>query len=71
METIKLDDYSVEFNDDPEVRDAVFIRVMQYFANCETFSGEAIMQCDDSIISAPDVMGDIADNIIKFKTIWE
>lgn len=57
----------VTYNDTQEIRDAVFERVMKYFIEHEAFFGESIHQSDDPIIDAPNVMSDIADDIIKFK----
>jgi len=67
--TIQTEDYKVTYEDTPEVRDAVFERVMKYFKEYECFAGEVIHQSDDPLIYAPNVMSDIADDIIKFK--WE
>jgi len=68
---LNFDGFVVEFDDSQEVKNAVFDRVMEYFVNCESFSSETIMQYDSAIISAPDLMGDIADNVIKFKENWD
>ena len=57
----------VTYNDTQEIRDAVFERVMKYFIEHEAFFGESIHQSDGPIIDAPNVMSDIADDIIKFK----
>ena len=65
--TIKTDYSLVTYEDTPEVRDAVFERVMEYFKKCKCFAGEVICQSDNPIIEAPNVLCDIADDIIKFK----
>lgn len=66
---IKFDDYDVDYEDSDDVRNKVFDRVMQYFKEHECFDGESIMQMDDPIIDAPNVMCDLVD-IIGFKTRW-
>ena len=39
---------------------------MAYFTEHQAFDGESINQRDNPIIDAPNVMSDIADDIIKF-----
>jgi hypothetical protein len=60
----------VSYEETPELKDKVFERVMQFFKTTEHFSGESIMQSDDAYEKAPEVLSDIADNIIKFNTTW-
>jgi hypothetical protein len=62
----ETDDYIVEYDDTPELRDAVFDKVMEYFKKHDAYCGESICQMDDPMIDAPYVMADIVDNIIKF-----
>lgn len=63
--TTKFGD-TITYTDSPEVRDAVFARVMKYFVDHGVFFGESIHQMDNPIIDAPNVMSDIADKIMKF-----
>lgn len=65
--TLKFSDHTVTYEDSPEIRDAVFERVMQYFNEYNCYAGEIIHQSDDPIIYAPNVLSDIADDILKFK----
>lgn len=67
---LEFDDFTIEFNQTDELKEAVFERVMQYFKEHESFSGESIVQSDDPTIDAPYVMADIADRICKFKFEW-
>jgi hypothetical protein len=64
---IKVNDYEVSYEETDEIKQAVFDRVMKYFNKHQAFHGEVIMQMDDPIIDAPNVLADIADDIIKFK----
>ncbi len=49
-----------------EKKNLIVKRLIDYYSkNC--YFGEAIHQDDDSIIDAPSVLADIADDIIKFK----
>lgn len=61
----------VEFDETNEMKDQVFNRVIEYYFDQNAFHGEVIMQSDDCIIAAPNVLADIADNIIKFQVEYE
>lgn len=62
---------TITYTDNQDVRNAVFERVMEYFVKHGMFSGEGIQQSDNAILDAPEVMSDIADDIIKFKSEYE
>lgn len=64
--TIKTTDLVAKYRDDEAAKQAVFDRVITYFREHECFHGESIHQSDNPIIDAPNVMSDIADNILKF-----
>lgn len=64
---IETKNYVIEYEDTPEMHKKVFDKVLDYFKKHEAFHGEVIMQCDDTIIDAPNVLADIADDIILFK----
>ena len=68
---IKYEDYEVEYADNEEIKQQVFDRLIKYFNDCQSFSGESIMQCDNAIIEAPNAMADIADEILKFNVTWK
>ncbi len=61
--------YIVEYEDNEEVRNEVFNRVMEFFIKHDAFAAEIIGQADNPIIDAPHVLMDIADDIIKFRYI--
>lgn len=69
MEPILYSDDNIVVTGDnsEEAKEKVFQAVMAYFIKHKSFWGESIAQSDNTIIDAPDVMCDIADNIIKFK----
>lgn len=71
MAEIKNSEYDVTYNCNAEIKDAVFNEVMQFFLKHEAFSGEVIIQTDDTIIEAPGVLAEIADRIIEFKVTWK
>lgn len=64
---IETESYIAEYEDTPEMHKKVFDKVLDYFKKHEAFRGEVIMQCDNPIIDAPNVLAEIADDIISFK----
>jgi len=71
---IEADDYYVEcgINGEEQFNQAIYAiydKIIKYFIDHEAFSGETIMQDDDCIIDAPEVLADIADNIFKFRIV--
>lgn len=68
---IETNDFVCEYEDNDNVRNAVFERVMQFFKDHESFSGESIMQSDSPLIDAPNVLAEIADEIMEFKVDWK
>jgi hypothetical protein len=59
------DEVSYEITD--EQKDKILERLIKYYST-HIYFGEGIMQDDDSIIDAPEVLADICDDIIVFKT---
>lgn len=55
----------------PEKKEAAIEKLTQYFQKYGP--GECIMQRDESIIEAPEVMADIADSVLieKEGLVWE
>jgi hypothetical protein len=41
--------------------------IENYYKKYGQYSGEGIMQSDKPLIEAPDILSDIADDIIKFE----
>ena len=71
MPIIETDDVIAKYSDSDQIKQAVFDRVLQYFKDFEAFQGETIHQSDDPIIYAPNVLSDIADDILKFKVTYK
>jgi len=70
MKIVFKDKYgdNVSFEDSPDLHKRVFDFLMEnYFKKYDCFFGEGIMQSDDPQIYAPEVLADIADNLIKFE----
>lgn len=68
---IETNEVIVTYDASDNIKDAVFNRVIAYFKEHKVFQGETIHQMDNTIIDAPSVMSDIADNIIKFNVIYK
>jgi len=71
MKTIKMEDMQVSYSDDSKTKDAVFKHLIDFYKKHKTFSGEELQQSDEPILEAPDVLSEIADNIIKFKVKYD
>ena len=68
MASIKTEYGVITYNDSPEVHKRVFdFLVENYFKKYDAFCGETIMQSDNPQIYAPEVLSDIADDIIQFE----
>ena len=48
-----------------EKKDKVLKMLIDWFNEVESYNGECVMQCDTSIIKAPEVLADIADYLFK------
>jgi len=66
MKTIKTDWCIVTCPDDEATKQAVFDKILSFYKEHEVFSGESIMQSDIGM-DAPELLSDIADDILKFK----
>lgn len=66
----EFDDFTVEYDDSQETKDKAFDKLMEYYIKHEAFDGETIMQSDQCIIEAPEILYEIAENIIGFKINW-
>ena len=66
----KFEDYTIEYSDTDETKSEVFNRLIEFFIKHEAFNGEAIYQNDNPLLDAPELLSDIAENIIQFKHTW-
>jgi len=71
MKTIETKDCIVKYKDDKATKQAVFDKVVGFFLEHESFSGESIMQADDPRIEAPVLLSAIADDILCFDVTWK
>lgn len=63
-------EYSLKYLYSDEVKNKIFKRLMRYYNKYEAYDGETIMQSDDPQIYAPEVLSDIAENIIEFDVTY-
>lgn len=58
-------------NDNDDVRNALYERVIEWIEQngIAATSGEAIMQDDDCQITAPELLGEIVDNILEAREV--
>lgn len=63
---LEFKDYSVSYKDDPETKDKVFNALLAWYKEQEVFHGESLMQCDEPVIAAPEILCDLID-VIDFK----
>lgn len=60
-------DVTVTYQDTPEIREKVIQRILQYCKDNNCSSGEQLHQNDECILSAPEVLSDIIDDIMLFE----
>lgn len=66
MVCVILKDSVITYDDSPKVRDAVFDKLIAWYFKHQSFEGKSIVQCDDPAMDAPNILADLADDIIKF-----
>jgi len=71
MATQKINDVTITYKDDQATKEAVFKKVVDWFMDQETFSGESLMQSDAPQLEAPVLLSDLADDILQFKVVWD
>ncbi len=69
MKTITIydGDATLSYLDTAEVKEQLFNKMLEFFKQHEIYSGEGVCQSDEVIIDAPNLLGDIADEIFKFE----
>lgn len=67
MREINIYDDKVLINDSQDEKELIFERIVKYMEDNNCFSGESLHQDDECLISAPDVLSDIIDDILKPK----
>lgn len=67
MGTVDTENYVGTYRDDEATKQAVFDKVVAFFVKHESFHGECIMQSDDPQIYAPELLAEIADEVMHFE----
>lgn len=70
MRQFETDEAIVSFNDE-NTADLVQEKILEWFKDHECFNGESIMQSDATLLTAPSLLADIADEIYKFHHEWK
>lgn len=71
IKTKKIDRGTITYNNDSATRDAVFEKVLAWFIEVESFSGECVMQSDVCQIEAPDLLAKLADDFFEFDVEYD
>ena len=58
----------VSFRDDDVTKEAMFDAVLKFFVKHQQFSGEGVSQSDGPQLDSPELLGELADEILCFKT---
>lgn len=70
MKSVTRRDQIVTYEDTPEMHKKVFDHLIAWFHSHGHYSGESIMQSDTPQITAPEMLSDLADDVINFETKW-
>ena len=62
-------DHPVYYDDSQANKDAVFERLLEFFVEHKSFFPEHLLQNDDAITDAPNVLAELLE-IIKFMPDW-
>lgn len=63
---IEAKNFTVNFSDDPDLKDKVFEAVLLFYLKQEAFNGESIEQNDGPYMAAPDLLSKMADELFQF-----
>lgn len=66
-----ITDGAVAFNNSQATRDEVFDRLIAWYFEHQSFDGECVVQNDNPAMDAPNILAEIADDIIKFDIKWD
>ena len=64
------ENYSTSYDDSERAKEKLYNEVVNFFLEYEVFDGESIYQCDRVQEPILELVSDIAENILKFKTKW-
>ncbi len=59
----------IKYKDDPETKELVFQKVVNYFVDHQCFFGESVFQNDEVQLDAPEFLSELADEYLKFEVL--
>ena len=59
------------YNNNQATRDAVFDKLIEWYFKHECFHGANIIQHDEPNMDAPNILAEIADDLLKFDIKWD
>jgi hypothetical protein len=62
---------SVEIDDSPEMKEAVFNKFVEFMLKHDCYNGESYCQCDGPQIDSMNLMSELLDEVIKPKVTWK
>ena len=62
---------TVSYNSGQETKDALFDKMLKWFMDQESFSGECIQQSDGPQVDGPVLLSEIADDIFQFDANYD
>lgn len=71
MNHFDSDEYVVAYQDDERTKQAVFDRIVAFYKEHKSFSGESVMQMDGPQLAAPELLADIVDDILQMSVTWK
>lgn len=67
----EIEDGHVSYDIGPETQREVFWKLLGFFIEQGLFTGECIMQSDSPSLDGPELLSEIADDIMKFEVEWD
>lgn len=71
MKSEHLSDKTISYKSDSKTKTLLFDRILGFFKEHESFSGESIAQMDGPQVAAADFLGELADDVFKFKVKYD
>jgi hypothetical protein len=70
-ETIKFEDGSVTYDNSEKAIYRLQQVMLEWYTKHDAWDGEIIFQSDDCLITAPELVAEVADKVFKFKAKYE
>ena len=63
--------YSLTYRNDQVVKDEIYYKLLEFFKDHQAFNKEQNAQNDGVQIDSPDLLGEIAEDLFKFKVEYK